>query len=82
MRDNYLIVHFVLDKMLQNNSKRTKLKWLKMNDIFRFLKKKNVYRNEKVKSVDFASCEIRSVRKPNIYFIISMHKYDKKSNWQ
>lgn len=47
-----------------------------MNDIFRFLKKKN----EKVKSVDFASCEIRSVRKPNIYFIISMHKYDKKSN--
>lgn len=49
---------------------------------FSFFQKKNVYRNEKVKSVDFASCEIRSVRKPNIYFIISMHKYYKKSNWQ
>lgn len=49
---------------------------------FSFFQKKSVYRNEKVKSVDFASCEIRSVRKPNIYFIISMHKYDKKSNWQ
>lgn len=44
---------------------------------FSFFQKKNVYRNEKVKSVDFASCEIRSVRKPNIYFIIFMHKYDK-----
>lgn len=45
-----------------------------MNDIFRFFKKKNVYRNEKVKSVDFASCEIRSVRKPNIlsYLCTSM----------
>lgn len=50
--------------------------------IFFVFSKKNVYRNEKVKSVDFASCEIRSVRKPNIYFIISMHKYDKKSNGQ
>lgn len=40
--------------------------------IFFVFSKKNVYRNEKVKSVDFASCEIRSVRKPNIsIFILS-----------
>lgn len=81
MRDNYLIVHFVLDKMLQNNSKKNKIEMIKDEWYFSFFQK-NVYRNEKVKSVDFASCEIRSVRKPNIYFIISMHKYYKKSNWQ
>lgn len=81
MRDNYLIVHFVLDKMLQNNSKKNKIEMIKDEWYFSFFQK-NVYRNEKVKSVDFASCEIRPVRKPNIYFIISMHKYDKKSNWQ
>lgn len=29
MRDNYLIVHFVLDKMLQNNSKKNKIEMIK-----------------------------------------------------
>lgn len=48
--------------------------------IFFVFLKKNVYRNEKVKLVDFVLCEIRFVRKFNIYFIIFMYKYDKKLN--